>query len=136
MKLVIIESPFFGEIERNIIYAQRAMADSLKRGEVPFLSHLLYTQVLDDTDPIQRQDGIQAGLEWGKNAEMTIVYNDYGISPGMEYGIDMAKSDNRQIIYRKIGKNNNQKELVKAELNPFFFRTNEYIKAIVINNQE
>lgn len=111
-KRVIIESPYAGSnddvVQRNIKYARRAMNDSLKRGEAPFLSHLLYTQVLDDTDPVQRFIGIEAGLSWGEAAEATVVYCDFGISRGMELGIQDAENKGRPVIKRYIGKNGNR----------------------------
>jgi len=104
MKLVIIESPYAGDIERNLIYARKCMADSFKRGEAPFASHLLYTQegILNDDIEDERTLGINAGLEWGKLAELTVVYIDYGISKGMQYGIDNAIKNNRFVEYRRI----------------------------------
>ncbi len=50
LKRVILESPYAGDIERNIAYARAAVNDSLIHGEAPIASHLLYTQdgVLDD----------------------------------------------------------------------------------------
>lgn len=47
---VILESPYAGEIDRNIRYARACVRDSLLRGESPIASHLLYTQsgILDD----------------------------------------------------------------------------------------
>jgi hypothetical protein len=107
-KLVIVESPFAGNWfirRRNIKYARRAMLDSLKRGEAPFLSHLLYTQVLNDSIQEQRNQGIDAGLEWAEKAELTAIYDDYGISKGMSIG-KLDADDNRRLIrYRSIGKN-------------------------------
>lgn len=91
MKLVILESPYAGDVQRNTLYARRALKDSLMRGEAPIASHLLYPQVLDDLIPSERQLGIDAGLAWRKVAEATVVYQDYGISPGMEYGIKLAR---------------------------------------------
>jgi hypothetical protein len=101
---VIIESPYAGEIERNIDYARKCMKDSLLRGEFPLASHLLYTQpgILDDSITIERNLGIAAGLEWGKMAEKTIVYTDYGISKGMQFGIENAIENNREVQYRTI----------------------------------
>lgn len=60
--LVIVESPYSGDIERNLCYARAALKDCFDRGEYPFASHLLYTQkdVLDDNIPEQRQLGILA----------------------------------------------------------------------------
>lgn len=105
MRLVIIESPYAGDVARNTAYARRAVADSLRRGEAPIASHLLYTQpdVLDDTDPEQRQQGIEAGLAWGKHAELTAVYIDRGTSAGMALGIQRAVAEGRPVDYRSIG---------------------------------
>lgn len=105
MKLVIIESPYAGDIARNEEYARRCMADSLARGEAPLASHLLYTQpgVLDDTDPAQRQQGIEAGLAWGAHAELTAVYVDLGITEGMALGMDRAIREGRGFQRRQIG---------------------------------
>lgn len=99
---VILESPYAGDIETNTRYALAAMRDSLERGEAPFASHLLYTQVLDDTDPVEREWGIEAGLIWGACADLTVVYTDLGISGGMSYGIAAAESVNRPVEYRSI----------------------------------
>ena len=101
---VIIESPFAGEVEENIKYARQCLRDSILRGEVPFASHLLYTQegVLDDDDPYERELGINLGLDMGRIAALTAVYTDRGISRGMEYGIERAKNENRTIEYRTI----------------------------------
>ncbi|MFE5288119.1 hypothetical protein ACFRAQ_24390 [Nocardia sp. NPDC056611] len=69
--LVIIESPYAGDVEANLAYARAALLDSLNRGEYPFASHLLYTQVLTDADADQRSHGIAAGLAWGAHACLT-----------------------------------------------------------------
>ena len=92
MRRVIIESPYAGDVEKNLRYLRAAMADSLSRGEAPFASHGLYTQpgVLDDTNPAERVLGIEAGFAWREVANATIVYADLGISPGMQSGIDAA----------------------------------------------
>ena len=105
MKLVIIESPYAGDIERNVEYARTCMADSLARGEAPFASHLIYTQpgILRDEIPGERELGINAGFAWGKAAELTAVYEDLGYSRGMRAGIEAAKEAGRPIEYRKIG---------------------------------
>lgn len=104
MKLVVIESPYAGDVEANTDYARRCVADSLARGEAPYASHLFYTQpgVLDDLDPAERQLGIDAGLAWGACAELTAVYVDRGISRGMSYGIAAAEAAGRPIEYRNL----------------------------------
>src|SRR5690348_15054046 len=106
MRLVIIESPFAGNVERNVEYARRCVRDSLKRGEAPIASHLLYTQpgILDDYVPSERQWGIDAGLAWRRVADASVVYTDYGISEGMQYGINAAHAAGRPVEYRVIGR--------------------------------
>lgn len=104
MKIVILESPFAGNIKRNIEYARRCVKDCLLRGEAPMASHLLYTQpgILDDNIPKERELGINAGLEWRKVAEASVVYTDYGISKGMEYGIKAAEEAGIPVKYRSL----------------------------------
>lgn len=88
MRRVIIESPYAGHIERNAAYARACMLDCLERGEAPFASHLLYTQVLRDEEPEERAQGIEAGLAWHVCADRVAVYEDLGISGGMQIAID------------------------------------------------
>lgn len=104
MRLVIIESPYAGDVSSNEDYARRALVDCLRRGEAPFASHLLFTQpgVLDDTVPSDRELGIRAGLAWARLAEATVVYVDRGISPGMRQGIAAAGAAGRPVEVRSI----------------------------------
>jgi hypothetical protein len=102
--LVIIESPYAGNITRNSEYTRACMRDSLLRGESPFASHALYTQpgVLDDSITIEREMGIEAGFKWRKVADKTVVYTDFGISKGMDLGIRDAESLGQTVEYRTI----------------------------------
>jgi len=100
--IVIIESPYAGDIERNKAYAIACLRDSLLRGEAPIASHILYTDALDDNIPKEREIGIEAGLAIGTLARRTVVYTDLGISKGMAYGIERAVLENRPIEYRTI----------------------------------
>jgi len=106
MKRVILESPYAGDVAANEAYARRALRDCLLRGEAPIASHLLYTQpgVLDDTVADERALGIEAGLVWGKLAELTVVYADLGMSRGMSQGVQRALDESRPIEVRLIGK--------------------------------
>lgn len=104
MKLVIIESPYAGDVQRNIKYARECLKDSLLRGEAPIASHLLYTQkdVLNDDLPKERKLGIDAGLAWKKVADLHVFYIDFGMSTGMKYASDYAKDQNIKIEYRTL----------------------------------
>jgi hypothetical protein len=103
MRLVILESPYAGDVEANTEYARACMLDCLKRGDAPFASHLLYTQVLDDDIAEERRLGIEAGLDWGRVAEATVVYMDRGVSSGMILGVHCAEVQNRPVEYRTLG---------------------------------
>lgn len=88
--LVIIESPYGGDHERNVAYARVCLLDSLERGEAPIASHLLHTQVLDDDVPAERKTGIEAGLAWYRVADKCVVYAREGITKGMRAGMARA----------------------------------------------
>lgn len=108
VKFVDIETPYAGssekEIRRNILYARACVRDSLMRGEIPFASHLFYTQpgILDDNISEERKIGIDAGKNLIESLPniVTIVYQDLGISKGMQYGIERAKKNKRNVEYR------------------------------------
>ena len=102
-KPVIVESPYAGDIERNKLYLEQCMRDCLlNHNEAPYASHKLYTDVLDDDINNERDVGIQAGFAWGKFAHACIVYVDFGISEGMQLGIDNAKKNGIPVIMRKL----------------------------------
>jgi len=104
MKRVILESPFAGDIERNISYARKCVKDSLNRNEAPIASHLLYTQdgILNDDIEGERQLGIDAGLAWKHVASMHVFYIDYGMSNGMKYALKYATDNKLKVEFRKI----------------------------------
>lgn len=99
---VILESPYAGDVEKNLKYARDCMRDSLARGEAPFASHLLYTQVLDDAVFGERAQGIGAGYTWMALAAKVVVYKDLGISEGMLRAIEQAGRVGKEIEYRTI----------------------------------
>lgn len=81
--LVVIESPYSGDVEGNIAYLQRCIGDSMERGEAPFASHQMYTTVLDDEEPGQRALGMECGFVWLRRAHFQAFYLDRGWSEGM-----------------------------------------------------
>lgn len=104
MRLVIIESPYAGDVETNLRYLRACMRDCFLRGEAPFASHALYTQpgVLRDEVPEDRQLGIRAGFCWRLAAHATVVYTDLGITPGMQQGISDALSNSHRVEMRSL----------------------------------
>ena len=105
MTKVILESPYAGDVERNIEYARRCLKDSLERGESPIASHLLHTQVLDDNVVEEREIGIEAGLAWLDVADLHAFYLDYGWSRGMISALWRAVGMGKMVRFRNIGLN-------------------------------
>lgn len=103
-RFVVLESPYAGNESLHVEYAHAAMRDSLMRGEAPFASHLLYTQMLDDKDPVERMIGIEAGLSIGRLAVASVFYTDLGMSEGMKYGLRRAESEGRTVEFRSLNR--------------------------------
>lgn len=112
-RLVVVESPYAARkgdqwdpegVEENLRYLRAALHDCLKRGEAPYASHALYTQlgVLNDEIPEERKQGIEAGFAWNRQAEVSVFYVDKGISSGMRQGIKNAVEANRPIEIRNL----------------------------------
>ena len=91
MRPVILASPYSGDTDLHKAYARACLRDSLLRMEAPFASHLLYTQVLSDLNPTERQLGMDAGRAWFPTSHACVVYTDLGISPGMQSDMDAAR---------------------------------------------
>lgn len=104
MKLVIIESPYAGDVNRNIEYARLAVHHSVHRDEAPIASHLLFTQpnILDDNIPDERALGISAGLAWSRVADLIAFYVDRGWSNGMEAALENAQANNLNFEIRAL----------------------------------
>lgn len=102
--IVIVESPFAGNVELNLAYLRAALHDCLLRGEAPFASHGLYTQpgVLDDGKPEERALGIEAGFAFRYAAQKTVVYVDLGMSRGMQLGIEHAEKLGHEVERRSL----------------------------------
>ena len=81
--IVIVESPYAGDIEANLAYAREACANCLTRGEIPYASHLFFPQFLDDLQPVEREIGMTAGYAFWRNASKIVFYLDRGMSNGM-----------------------------------------------------
>jgi hypothetical protein len=104
MKLVVIESPYAGDVAGNLAYAKRCVHDCLKRGEAPYASHLFFTQdgILDDLVPEERKLGIEAGFAWGRAADVVAFYVDRGWSKGMLGGYSEAVKRGAFVVLRAL----------------------------------
>lgn len=104
-RLVVIESPYAGNVAANLEYLRACIADSLHRGEAPFASHGIYTMpgILDDSAPDERELGMLAGFAWGDMADARVVYTDRGTSNGMLRAIKRSEQIGQVVEYRTLG---------------------------------
>lgn len=88
---ILVESPFAGEVDKNLAYAQKCMRhvffSSYSGPQIPIASHCFFTLALDDRNPAERSIGMKAGFAMRSLASEVRVYLDRGLSDGMVYGI-------------------------------------------------
>lgn len=106
LRIVILETPYKGDnwenTEENLRFARLCMRDCLLRGEAPYASHLLYTQegVLDDKVAEERRIGMEAGFEFKRLSELSVIYVNRGVSGGMRAGIRKSIETKQGFEYR------------------------------------
>lgn len=88
---ILVESPFAGEVDENLAYAQKCMRhvflSSFSAPQIPIASHCYFTLALDDRNPAERSIGMNAGFAMRSLASEVRVYLDRGLSGGMIHGI-------------------------------------------------
>lgn len=89
MKLIYVASPYAGDIEQNTEYARRACRHVMNEGHAFFAPHLLYPQLIDDSNPQERQLGLDMGLAMLPRCDELWCYGDR-ISYGMHLEIEEA----------------------------------------------
>jgi hypothetical protein len=112
MKRVFLITPFRGTpsagqgplslVEENKRFARACMLDCFGRGESAFPPHLLFTQVCDDTNPIERELGMAAGRAWLASAEAAVCYVDLEVSDGMRRDIRTAMEMGVRVDFRAL----------------------------------
>lgn len=103
MKTVIVESPYAGDVQRNLKYLERCLRYCVERDESPYASHKMLTTCLDDNNQSERDLGIKAGLAWREIAEMRIFFVDHGWSKGMLLAKELYDKEDLPYEIRYIG---------------------------------
>ena len=94
--IVIIESPFRGadgDYQQAQGYLKHVIRECCHDGLTPYASHRMLTDALDDTVPLERDMGIDLGLEMALgvmaniSSALVLVYQDRGVSAGMMHAI-------------------------------------------------
>lgn len=89
MKLIYVASPYVGDIEQNTEFARKACRHVMNEGHAFFAPHLLYPQLLNDSNPQERQAGLDMGLAMLPRCDELWCYGDR-ISYGMHLEIEEA----------------------------------------------
>lgn len=96
--LIYIMSPYAGDIETNVAFAIRCCRMAIQQGYTPIAVHLLYPQILDDQNPVEREKGLELGLNILRHCAAAWVCGTK-ISRGMEGEIRAAQQLNIPIQY-------------------------------------
>ncbi len=97
-KIVFICSPFAGDVELNTMRAKRYGRFAVVQKVIPIIPHLMYPQFLQESEPDERQLGIDMGLVILSKCHELWVFGD-NISSGMTIEIAKAKKWNKPIRY-------------------------------------
>lgn len=95
---VYVCSPFAGDIKTNIMNARRYCAFAVKKGYIPFASHLFYPQFLSDEIKTERELGLFMGLIFLDGCKELWAFGGH-ITNGMAVEISRAKARNIVIRY-------------------------------------
>lgn len=90
MPKVYICSPFAGDTDGNIAKARRYCAFAVKKGYIPYASHLFFPQFLSDDIPVQRELGLFMGMVYLDGCKECWVFGNT-VSSGMAAEIERAK---------------------------------------------
>jgi len=114
---VLVESPYSGDIPRNITYAQRAMEYLRSKKMTVFVSHMLWTQhsqapdyYVSDFDSKYdipnggREESLNQLEDIRRECDKVYFFEDYGWSSGMKAGLDHCKKEGIPYEVLTIGK--------------------------------
>lgn len=104
MRHIIIESPYAGDVDRNLRYLRACCRHAVEQGDIPFASHLFFTQFLDDTKQNERSLGIQMGYSFWQQAEQVVFYVDLGMSNGMKDALARCVLEDKPYQIRRLPK--------------------------------
>ena len=98
---VYICSPYAGDTEANVQRAIEHCRFAVAEGFMPVASHLLYPQILRDSDAVQRALGLAFGIQllYGCMEVWVFADDDRGISAGMRQEIAIAKQRQMRVRY-------------------------------------
>ena len=97
--LVYICSPYAGDIDGNVAKAIRYCRFAIDKGCIPIASHLLYPQILDDSDAEERKLGLFFGMVLLDVCREIWIFSDGDYSKGMQAEYNRAVKKEYKIRY-------------------------------------
>ena len=94
---IYVASPYAGDVDANVEAAIRYCRHVIDQGHMPIASHLLYPQMLEDSEPRQRELGLSFGLALLAVCDEVWVFGE--ISSGMAREIEEAKRLEKPVKY-------------------------------------
>lgn len=96
--LVYVCSPYSEDTLKNTENARRYSRFAFEQGRIPIAPHLLFTQFLDDDNPMEREMGMHFGNVLMNLCREVWVFGDI-ISPGMDAEIRRARWKNYRLRF-------------------------------------
>lgn len=109
-KLIYVCSPLRGDSTgdnvrptalANMIKAEKHCKDVLVAGHIPIAPHVMFSGILHDENPNERQTALEAGLELVRRCDELWVFGGGYISEGMAEELKLARELDRPIKYVK-----------------------------------
>lgn len=97
-QLIYVCSPYADDVEENVAATKRYCRFVIGQGFIPIALHLIYPQILDDTNPDERALGMTFGNIIMDHCLEIWVFGDK-ISKGMQEEIKYAVTKNYCIRY-------------------------------------
>lgn len=106
MKLIVVCSPYSGNILQNTKKAKEYCKYIYRQGHIPFVPHLFFPTFLNEDVPEEREAGIQLGIEILKRANELWIFGDK-VTAGMRKEIEAAREYGKPIkyLYEEVNKN-------------------------------
>lgn len=99
---IYVASKYAGDVDANVAATITYCRRVIDEGYMPVASHLLYPQILNDSDPKERDLGLLFGLALLRMCDEVWVFGT--VSPGVAQEIEEAKRLKKKIRYfEKVG---------------------------------
>ena len=95
---VYIVSRYAGDVDNNVKAAIRYCRFAIENKKMPIAAHLLYPQIVDDNNPVEREIGTMYGLALLALCDEVWCFGKT-LSPGMKQEIEEAKHLGKSIKY-------------------------------------